>query len=74
MPHTVANHFLESLVTLTQERDSLGLECCMKETLSSLLKLLNLKVLSIEVYRIKDISTLFFSALSAKQDWLIYSL
>jgi len=68
MPHTVANHFLESLVTLTQERDSLGLECCMKETLSSLLKLLNLKVLSIEVYRIKDISTLFFSALSAKQD------
>jgi diguanylate cyclase (GGDEF)-like protein len=61
----LAHHFLQSLITLTKERDMVELETALKETLSDLIKSVsNHEVESIGVYRLRDISQLFFSLLS----------
>jgi diguanylate cyclase (GGDEF)-like protein len=67
LSNNIANHFLESLITLTRERDSLELENCMLKTLGNLLKLIGCDVVSVEVFRLKEISAMFFQALTSAQ-------
>jgi diguanylate cyclase (GGDEF)-like protein len=59
------HHFLQSLITLTKERDIVELESALKQTLSDLIKSVSQhEVESIKIYRLRDISQLFFSLLS----------
>lgn len=65
MTDKLAHHILQSLITLTKERDIIELESALKEALSDLIKSVsNHEVEFISVYRLRDISQLFFSLLS----------
>ncbi|OZA05778.1 MAG: hypothetical protein B7X95_05230 [Methylophilaceae bacterium 17-44-8] len=68
LPGTSINQFLERLTTLTKERDGHELEQTLKQTISSLVELFtNTQAKSVRIYRLKEISTLFFSAVSEDQ-------
>ena len=65
LPDKITSYFLQSLITLTKERDILELEHELKATLSSLIDdVSGQAVTSIAVYRLRDISGLFFSLIS----------
>lgn len=65
LPDKITSCFLQSLITLTKERDILELEHELKAALSSLIaEVCGQAVLSISVYRLRDISELFFSLIS----------
>lgn len=70
LPNTLINQFLESLIALTKERDGFALEATLKQNISFLVQLFsNAPPESVHIYRLKEISTLFFSAVSEeKQD------
>lgn len=67
---TLINQFLESLIALTKERDGFALEATLKQNISFLVQLFsNEPPESVHIYRLKEISTMFFSAVSEeKQD------
>ncbi len=68
MPNTSINQFLESLITLTGERDGHELELTLKQTISSLVQLFTkAQAKSVRIYRLKEISTLFFSAVAEEK-------
>jgi diguanylate cyclase (GGDEF)-like protein len=68
LPGTSINQFLERLTTLTKERNGHELEQTLKQTISSLVELFtNTQAKSVRIYRLKEISTLFFSAVSEDQ-------
>ncbi len=65
MPDLLINHFLQGLVALTKERDLHELEQMLKQTIAGLITFTSkVEVKSVELYRLKDISTLFFSTVS----------
>lgn len=65
LPNTLINQFLESLTVLTNERDGLALEAALKQNIAYLLQLFtNSQAHSVQIYRLKEISTLFFSAIA----------
>lgn len=65
LSNALINPFLESLIALTKERDALALEQVLKQTIVSLIDLLaQQETQSIQIYRLKDISKLFLSAIS----------
>lgn len=65
MSDKLTHHFLQSLITLTKERDIVELEAALRQTLSDLIKSVSKhEVESIKIYRLRDISQLFFSLLS----------
>lgn len=69
MSNTLINQFLESLIALTKERDSTALEAMLKQNVSFLVQLFtSLHADSVHIYRLKEISTLFFSAVADTED------
>jgi diguanylate cyclase (GGDEF)-like protein len=65
LPNTLINQFLQNLIALTKERDAIDLERALKESIQSLVQLFtNVDVHSIHIYRLKDISKLFFNAVA----------
>jgi diguanylate cyclase (GGDEF)-like protein len=67
LPKTQISHFLQGLITLTKERDLHDLEQLLKQTIMNLITFsCGAEVKSIEIYRLKDISTLFFSTVDSK--------
>jgi diguanylate cyclase (GGDEF)-like protein len=68
LPNTLINQFLESLIALTKERDAHELEQTLKQTIARLVLLYTDKqAKSIHMYRLKEISKLFFDAVSDSQ-------
>jgi diguanylate cyclase (GGDEF)-like protein len=68
LPTTLINQFLVSLIALTKERDALALEQTLKQTIKSLVRLFtNNDVQSVEIYPLKEISKLFFNAVTDMQ-------
>lgn len=65
LPNALINQFLESLIALTKERDGLALEATLKQNISFLVQLFtNTPAESVHIYQLKEISTLFFSAVT----------
>lgn len=64
MPNTLVNHFLNSLITLTKERNSDELEQQLLKTLHKLCMVLGCEHASVDVYRLKDIAGPLHNALS----------
>jgi len=65
LPNALVNPFLESLIALTKERDAFTLEQMLKQAIVNLIDMfVQQKTQSIHVYRLKDISKLFLSAIS----------
>lgn len=61
------NQFLECLIALTKERDGLALEQVLKQSVANLIHLFAQQdTQSIHIYRLKDISKLFLSAISVE--------
>lgn len=67
MPNTLINPFLECLIALTKERDALALEQVLKQSIVKLIDFFaQLETQSIQIYRLKDISKLFLTAISVE--------
>lgn len=61
------NQFLECLIALTKERDALALEHVLKRSIANLIHLFaQQETQSVQIYRLKDISKLFLTAISVE--------
>lgn len=61
------NQFLECLIALTKERDALALEQVLKQSIANLIHLFTQQATqSVQIYRLKDISKLFLTAISVE--------
>jgi len=67
LPNALINPFLECLIALTKERDAFALEQALKQSIAKLIYFfVQQETQSIQVYRLKDISKLFLTAISVE--------
>jgi len=65
LPIDIIHHFLHALITLTKERDIYELENLLKKSTSELIQMTSgISVDSAEIYHLRDVSKVFFTAVS----------